>query len=104
MTPNKPARINAYKPEVWSSSDSLDIDDVLATPLESLDSETGSQMKMPLPVPTEQFNIKLNRNENRTRRVRNENTPNTVSITRRTVPVNRQQPTNRYSSPAHSKR
>jgi len=36
LTPVKPDKPEKYKPEVWSSSDSLDIDDVLATPIDAV--------------------------------------------------------------------
>lgn len=103
LTPNRPSRPSVYKPEVWSSSDSLDIDDVLATPIELSDS---SLIKIPLPVRekrADEFQIKSTRGVTTRRNKFQESAPNTVGVTRRNIPGNKGL-ANRYSSPASTKR
>ena len=87
------------KPEVWSSSDSLDIDDVLAVPLSQ--SSDASLPKLPT-LDDNVFKIKSNRG---VAQRRNKNTePNTVAVTRRNIPGNKPPLENRFSSPGANKR
>ena len=100
LKPSRPDKPSIYKPEVWSSSDSLDIDDVLATPLELSDS---SLIKTPLPV-AQKPEARSTRGVTTRRNKCQQIPPNTVAVTRRNIPGEKGPLTNRFSNPVPSKR
>ena len=111
LTPQKPSRkTDKNYHEVYSSSDSLDIDDILATPLKSEEEFNFQSPGRPFSYFLsyrflEPFRIRTNRG-NRAQSEKEPRlhsdfgeTPNSVQITRRTKTAPKD-PSDRYSSPA----
>jgi len=111
LTPQKPSRkADKNYHEVYSSSDSLDIDDILATPLKSeeefnFQSPGRSSSSFQYQRFLEPFRIRTNRG-NRAQSEKQprlhsdfDETPKSVQITRRTKTAPKD-PADRYSSPA----